>query len=74
MTEDEDEFVLDTSGDDRRGSEDSRVCTGPTRGGRLIRIIYIPDDNGDGLFVITAYTLSGKQKSAARRRSKRKSR
>ena len=74
VTEDEVEFVLATSDDDRRGTGSSRICTGPTHGGRLIRIIYVPDDDGEGLFVVTAYPLSGKQKSAARRRRRRRSR
>ena len=71
VTEDEVEYVLATSADDRRGRDDSRVCEGQTAGGRYLRIIYVPDDDGDGLFVITAYPIHGRGRRAHRRRRTR---
>ncbi|MEM9703777.1 MAG: DUF4258 domain-containing protein [Planctomycetota bacterium] len=70
VTEEEVEFVLLTSSDDRLGRDDSRICVGQTAGGRYLRVIYVPDEIGDGLFVITAYPLAGKQRAAYRRRRK----
>ena len=71
MTEDEVEHVLATSADDRRGRDDSRVCEGRTAGGRLLRIIYVPDEDGDGPFVITADPIRGRGRRAHRRRRTR---
>ena len=71
VTEEEVEFVLATSSDDRRGRDDSRVCEGQTAGGRYLRIIYVPDDDGEGLFVITADPIQGRGRRAHRRRRNR---
>ena len=41
--EDEVEDVLRRSGEDRPGTEGSRVALGQTRAGRYLRVIYVPD-------------------------------
>ena len=68
------EEVLSTLGEDRRGREGSRLATGQTRGGRYIRVIYVPDPEPDSLFVITAYELTGKPLRAYRRRCRKRGR
>jgi hypothetical protein len=64
--------VLWNPGEDRAGSEGSRVAIGRTRGGRYLRVIYVPDPEPGSVFVITAYELAGKALLAYRRRRKRK--
>ncbi len=66
------EEVLQRPGEDRPGSEGSRVAIGRTSGGRLLRVIYVPDPQPDSIFVITAYGLRGKPLVAYRRRYRRK--
>jgi hypothetical protein len=64
--------VLSNPGEDRVGREGSRVAIGRTRGGRYLRVIYVPDPEPASVFVITAYELAGKPLLAYRRRRKRK--
>lgn len=59
---------------DRPGSEGSRVALGQTRSGRYLKVIYAPDEDRAGVFVITAYDLVGKPLQAYRRRMRRKQR
>lgn len=66
------EEVLRNAGEDRPGREGSRVAIGQTRGGRYLRVIYVPDPEPDSIFAITAYELRGKPLAAYRRRHKRK--
>ena len=72
VTEDEVREVLVRPLEDRPGSEGSRVAVGQTRGGRYLRVIYVPDPEPDSLFVITAYELGPKALRALRRRRRRK--
>jgi hypothetical protein len=63
----------------RRPAEDAgtrrgRVAIGQTEAGRYLKIIYVPDDDGDGIFVVTAYDLRGKELHAFRRRMRRRRR
>ena len=74
VSEDEVEGVLRRSGEDRPGTEGSRVALGQTRAGRYLRVIYVPDPEPDSVFVITAFELSGKALTAYRRRRRRKRR
>lgn len=64
--------VLSHPGEDRPGREGSRVAIGQTSEGRFLRIIYVPDDEPNSVFVITAYELRGKPLVAYRRRRRRK--
>ena len=72
VTEDEAEDVLCRPLEDRPGQEDARVAIGQTRGGRYLRIIYVPDPEPDSVFVIAGYDLGPKALRALRRRLKRK--
>jgi len=74
VTENEVEEILRRPGEDRAGSENSRVAIGQTGAGRYLKVIYVRDQVGDGIFVITAYDLDGKPLKAYRRRQRRKSR
>lgn len=66
------EEVLADSAEDRPGREGSRVATGRTSTGRLLRVIYVLDPEPSSVFVITAYELRGKPALAYRRRRRRK--
>ena len=57
-----------------RGRRKSRVALGQSEAGRYLKVIYSPDTDGEGIFVITAYDLSGQQLKALRRRLRRKHR
>ena len=72
VNEHEVEDVLGRPIEDRPGREGSRVAIGQTRGGRFLRVIYLPDDQPASIFVITAYELGPKALRALRRRRKKK--
>jgi len=73
VTEEEVEYVLRSrSAEDRAGSDSSRQALGQTAAGRYLREIYVPDEVGDGVFVVTAFEVTGKQLKAYRRRRRRK--
>jgi hypothetical protein len=74
VTEDEVREVLRRPGEDRAGDDDSRVAIGQTASGRYLKVIYARDAVGNGVFVITAYDLTGKPLKAFRRRQRRKGR
>lgn len=74
VTESEVDDVLRRPGEDRPGSDGSRVAVGRTRGGRCVRVIYVPDPSPDSVFVITAYEVTGKPLAAYRRRMRKKGR
>jgi hypothetical protein len=72
VRENEVEDLLRKPGEDRPGKENSRVAIGQTKGGRYLRVIYVPEPEPDSVFVITAYELKGKPLKAFRRRSRRR--
>ena len=72
VREDEVEDILSRPGEDRSGKDDSRIAIGQTRGGRYLRVVYVPDPEPDSVFVITAYELAGKPLRAYRRRGRRR--
>lgn len=74
VTEAEAEYILAHAREDEACSGDSRQALGQTADGRYLRVIYVPDDEGDGVFVVTAYALAGKQLKAFRRRQRRRGR
>ena len=74
VTEREVEAILDLPLESRRGAGSSRVAVGKTPGGRYLRVIYVPDEDRNGLFVVTAYDLKGKPLAALRRRQRRRGR
>jgi hypothetical protein len=71
--EEEVEEVLRVPGEDRPGREGSRVAIGQTQASRYLKVIYVPNPEPDGIFVITAYQLIGKPLMAYRRRRRKKS-
>ena len=71
VTEEEAEYVLRHAGEDRSGRGGSRHALGQTVAGRYLHVIYVPDDDGGGVFVVTAYEIRGKALQAFRRRRRR---
>jgi hypothetical protein len=57
---------------DQPGREGSRLALGKTAAGRFLKVVYVPDEIGDGIFVITAYDLQGKALQALRRQMRRR--
>ena len=74
IREQEVEAVLRGVGDDVPADRGSRMKLGQTAEGRYLQVIYSPDEDGIGVFVITAFELKGKSKKAFRRRQRRKRR
>ena len=74
VTEAEAEWILAHPAEDEPSSRGSRQALGQTREGRYLRVIYVPDEEGDGVFVVTAYPLAGQQLKALRRRQRRRGR
>ena len=73
VDETEIEEILAYAKEDRRGDEGTRVALGRTFGGRYLKVIYSPDEDKIGIFVITAYDLTGHELTAFRRRQRRRS-
>jgi hypothetical protein len=79
FTEAEVEWVLARPGEDRPASRRpdkpasmrARQAMGQTMAGRYLRVIYVPDLVGDGVFVVTAIPLTRNELKAYRRRKKR---
>jgi len=74
VAEDEVRQVLRACGEDLPGTRNSRIKLGQTAAGRYLQVIYVPDEDPECVFVITAYELRGKAKTAYRRRQRRKPR
>lgn len=72
VSEAEVEDVLARPLEDRPGRDGSRIAIGQAYSGRFLRVIYVPDPEPDGIFVVTAYELRGKPLMAFRRRQRRK--
>ncbi|HVT15921.1 MAG TPA: DUF4258 domain-containing protein [Thermoanaerobaculia bacterium] len=74
VAEDEVEAILRQPGEDRRGSDNSRVAIGQTPAGRYLRVVYVRDPDPQSFFVVTAYELSGQPLTAYQRRKRKKGR
>ena len=74
VDESEVEQVMRGPGEDLPAKRGARMKLGQTAAGRYLQVIYVPDEDRDSVFVITAYELSGKAKTAFRRRQRRKPR
>jgi hypothetical protein len=59
-------------GQELPGRDESRIRLGQTAAGRYLKVIYVPDKNRDGAFVVTAYEMPGKTRRAFRRHQRRK--
>jgi hypothetical protein len=68
VSEREVEQVLVGRGDDISGKNHARIKLGQTHNGRYLKVVYVPDKTASDVFVITAYELSVKAKTAFRRR------
>lgn len=74
VDENEVQDVLSKPLEEIRGRGTSIIAIGQTRSGRYLKVIYSPDDDGEGIFVISAYDLPAKQLRALRRRLRRRPR
>jgi hypothetical protein len=74
VSEDEVRQVLGSPGEDLPGTRGSRMKLGQTAAGRYLQVIYVPDEDAESVFVITAYELRGKARTAYRRRQRRRPR
>jgi hypothetical protein len=72
VTEEEVRQVLRSRGEDLPGTKNSRMKLGQTAAGRYLQVIYVPDEDPESVFVITAYELRGKARTAYRRRQRRR--
>jgi hypothetical protein len=72
VTEKDIEEVLRGHGEDVRGTGESRRKIGQTMAGRYLQVFYVPDEDPESVFVITAYEPRGKARRAFRRRQRRK--
>lgn len=68
------EHVLRHPGEDGPTRDGARQALGQTADGRYLRVIYVPDAEPSGVFVITAFELRGKPLQAFRRRRRGRSR
>jgi len=55
-----------------KGRGTSVIAIGQTRAGRYLKVIYSPDDIGDGIFVITAFDVPSRQIRALLKRIRRR--
>ena len=74
VTEAEAEWILRRAGEDGHSTRGSRQAVGQSESGRYLRVIYVPDEEGDGIFVVTAYPLTDREIRAYRRRKRRRQR
>ena len=72
VSEDEVEDVLRRPLENLPGQRNSRIVIGRTRAGRLLKVITVPDDDGAGVFVVTAFALTGKPLRAHNRRMRKR--
>lgn len=64
--------VLRGPSDHGPGRDGTRIAEGQTLHGRYLRVIYKENEDDSSIFVITAYDLTGKAKSAYRKRRRRR--
>ena len=71
VTENEVEDVILRPGEDRIGDDGAHLAIGQTRYNRYLRVVYVPDQEPESIFVITAYELTGRPLTAYRMRQRR---
>ncbi|MBX9626470.1 MAG: hypothetical protein K2X82_21900 [Gemmataceae bacterium] len=74
VTEAEVEWVLAGRGEEGPSAGGTRQKIGRTAAGRYLRVVFVPDGGGDGVFVVTAYPVAGRALKAYRRRKRRRGR
>jgi len=72
VTEEEVRQILSRPGEDFPGRDRSRIRLSQTDAGRYLQVVYVPDADGHGAFVVTAYDLTPKGRRAFRERQRRK--
>jgi hypothetical protein len=72
VDESEVEDVLRRPQENLPGRRNSRIVIGRTRAGRVLKVVIVPDDDGEGVFVVTAFDLTGKPLRAFQRRLRRR--
>ncbi len=72
LTEEEVEYVVRHPAERAAARDGAMQALGQTRAGRYIRVIYVPDEDYDGVFVVTANEVRGKPLRAHRRRRRRR--
>jgi hypothetical protein len=72
VTEEEVRQVLSRPGQEIPGRDDSRIRFGQTSEGRYLQVVYVPDEDKKGAFVVTAHEMTNKEKRAYRRHQRRK--
>jgi hypothetical protein len=70
VNEEEVEQVLHRRGEDLRAAGNSRRKIGQTSTGRYLQVFYVPDQDPDSVFVVTAYEPGNNAKKAFRRRQR----
>ena len=68
------ERVLRRFREDGPSTGGSRQAIGQDEGGRYLRVIYVPDEVDDAVFVVTAYPLASRELKAYRKRKRRRGR
>ena len=74
VTEREVHEVMRNPMEDIPGTNNTMHALGQTSAGKYLRVIYVPDEEPDSYFVITAYPLTGKPLQAFRKRMRRRKR
>ncbi|MDB5301797.1 MAG: hypothetical protein JWO87_3460 [Phycisphaerales bacterium] len=74
ITEQEVREVLRSPLEQIKGRRDSLIALGRTRAGRYLKVIFSPDEDGEGIFVITAFEPTDNEVHALRRRLRRRRR
>jgi hypothetical protein len=64
-------YILRHPGEDRTGRDGLRHAPGQTAAGRYLHVIDVPDEEGGGVFIVTAYEIRGKPRRAYKRRRRR---
>jgi len=72
VSEEEVRQVFRKAGEDFGNARGSRTKLGKTLAGRYLQVVYVVDESPNSVFVITAYELRGKAKTAFRRRQRRR--
>ena len=70
--ESEVEDVLRRPVENLPGRQNSRIVIGMTRSHRVLKVVIVPDDEGEDVFVVTAFDLIGKSLRAFQRRLHRR--
>lgn len=74
VTEEEVLEIMSRPGEEFAGDDNSRIRLGQTQAGRYLQVVFVPDADRKGGFVVTAYDMADKAKRAFRRRRRRKQR